>query len=114
MLITNCANMIKKKTMILEDRRSHRIEVPGETQLFVQVVGSEVITDGVMRCQGKSCHVNGHWLKNIVLDEQVRVHLTQENYVELNQKVQSERDQVKMECKVNQGGCINERTFGLW
>ena len=58
--ITDCANMIQKKTMILEDGRSHQIEVPGETQLFMQVAGSEVISDREMRCQGESRYINGH------------------------------------------------------
>ena len=63
MSMADCANMIEKKTIILEDGRSHQIEVPEETQLFVQVAGLEVISDGEMRCQDESCHINGHWLR---------------------------------------------------
>lgn len=92
--LNNCADMVKKKVMVLEDGRSHQIEVLGEMQLFMQAAGSEVITDGVMHCQGALHHVNGHWLRNVVIDKQVRVHVTRESYVELNGKVQSETDRI--------------------
>ena len=45
-----------------------------------------------MRCQGESHHINGHWLKNMIVEEQLKVMTTQEEYVELNGKVQSETD----------------------
>ena len=32
--------------------------------MFVQVVGLEVISDGVMICQGEACHIVGYFLRS--------------------------------------------------
>ena len=58
--MNNCANMVKKREV-----------VPGETQLFVQAVSLEVISNGVINCQRELYHIRGHFLKNIIVDEQV-------------------------------------------
>ena len=47
----------------------------------------------------------------MVVDEQVRVYMMKE---EPNGKVQSETNQVKMECEVNQGGCLGDKRMYLW
>ena len=50
--LADCTSMIEKKMVTLEDGKTHRIEVPGETRLVVQVAGSEVTANGVMTCHG--------------------------------------------------------------
>ena len=114
MSLANCTSMIEKKTVTLKDDKTHRIEVPGETRLVVQVAGSEVIANGVMTCQGENRHINGFWLKNIIVEEQVRILTTQEEYVELNGRVQSETDRIKMECDAAQGGCVGVHKTFIW
>ena len=94
--LADCTSMIEKKMVTLEDGKTHRIEVPGETRLVVQVAGSEVIANGVMTCQGENRHINGFWLKDVIVEEQVRLLTTQEEYLELNGRVQSETDRIKM------------------
>ena len=112
--LANCTSMIEKKTATLEDGKTHRIKVPGETQLFVQVAGSEVIANGVMTCQGKSKHINRYWLKNFIVEEQIKILITQEEYVELNRKVQLETDRINMECDATQGGCVGGHKMFIW
>ena len=51
---SECVDWVNKRQVVLEDGRKHRIEVPGESHLFIQVAGSEVISDGVMTCQGEN------------------------------------------------------------
>ena len=67
-----------------------------------------------MRCQGESRHINGHWLKSLIMEEQLKVMTTQEKYMELNGKVQSEMDRVDMECEVTQGGCVRGHKTFIW
>ena len=112
--LADCISMVEKKVVTLEDGKTHRIEVPGETRLVVQVAGSEVISNGVMTCQGENRHVNGFWLKDVIIEEQVRIVTTQEEYVELNGLVQSETDRIKMECDAAQGGCVGVRKTFIW
>lgn len=67
-----------------------------------------------MTCQGENRHINGFWLKDVIVEEQVRILTPQEEYVELNGMVQSETDRIKMECDAAQGGCVVVRKTFLW
>ena len=51
---SECVDWVNKRQVVLEDGHKHRIEVPGESHLFIQVAGLEVISDGVMTCQGEN------------------------------------------------------------
>ena len=98
-----------KKSLTQDNGQRHKIKVPGETQLYIYVARSQVIANRVMTCQVESCHIGGHFLKNIIMDEQVKMYTTKKYYQELSRTVQSETNRVKMDCEVNQGGCIGDK-----
>ena len=111
---SECVDWVNKKQVVLEDGRKHRVEVPRESYLFIQVAGSEVISDGVMTCQGENRHINGQFLRNVIVDEQTKVIIRREEFVEIQGKMQSETDQVKIQCDVTQGGCEGEDRTYIW
>ena len=92
MSTSECVDWVNKKQVVLKDGCKHRVKVPGESYLFIQVAGSEVISDGVMTCQGENWHISGQFLCNVIVDEQTKIIIRQEEFVEIQGKMQSETD----------------------
>ena len=88
MSTSECVDWVNKKQVVFEDGRKHQDKVPGESHLFIQVAGSEVISNGVMTYQGENQHISGQFLRIIIVDEQTKIIIRREEFVELQGRMQ--------------------------
>ena len=45
-----------------------------------------------MTCQGENRHISGQFLRNVIVDEQTKIIIRQEEFVEIQGKMQSVTD----------------------
>ena len=58
-----------------------------------------------MYCQGEDKRVGGRFLKDVLINEKITITISQEEYVELEGKMEAVTDRHKMACPASAGAC---------
>ena len=109
-----CREWTRERAKQTQDGEKHIISVPGITEIFVQTAGAETIEGGTMRYQGENVHLKGQFLKDVVMEETIRIEIREENFVAVKDEIIAVRDGVQIQCHPKDRQCAGEEKTYVW
>ena len=109
-----CWSLVHKGVYRGPDGTKKPLAVPGRTTLSYITAGTANFSSGKMYCQGEDKRVGGRFLKDVLINEKITITISQEEYVELEGKMEAVTDRQKMACPASAGACAGVEGTYVW
>ena len=112
--VAECQAMVRQQYYTEGGDKKYPLSVPGLTNLNLQRAGSERISDGQLRCDGADIQESEVFLKSVVVEEQLSVEITKEEYHAVDNTVEAIFSRTIVLCAVDAKGCAGPKETFIW